>query len=112
MRSFNGFLKTKKSMRLLFLMVVFLIFGTQFVWAQTISPQARIHFNQGLAAMEAASTPAGYEAAIRQFELAKSLAPEWAEVYYKVGVMHEEAGPIRGSLGKPQIVRAIGPHGL
>ena len=57
-----------------------------------VSEEARRHVDRGLAAVEMAKTPDDYERAISEFEKARSLAPDWADVYYNLGLVQEKAG--------------------
>jgi len=64
--------------------------GTAF--GQKISDEARRHFDRGMAAVEIAKTPADYEKAVAEFEKAKTLAPDWPDVYYNLGLIQDKAG--------------------
>lgn len=57
-----------------------------------VSEEARRHIDRGLAAVEMAKTPDDYERAISEFEKARSLAPDWADVFYNLGLVQEKAG--------------------
>lgn len=61
-------------------------------WAATVSEEAQRYMAQGVAAVEMAKSPADYEDAISKFEKAKSLAPDWPDVYYNLGSVQEKAG--------------------
>ncbi|MFA5725473.1 MAG: ankyrin repeat domain-containing protein [Candidatus Omnitrophota bacterium] len=58
---------------------------------QTVSAEAKRHFDRGLAALEMASPTDDYNPAIKEFEQAISLAPDWPDVYYKLGMVQEKA---------------------
>ena len=60
--------------------------------AGAVSEEARRHMDRGLAAVEMAKTPDDYERAISEFEKARSLAPDWADVYYNLALIQEKAG--------------------
>lgn len=68
-----------------------LLCGIESSFAQSIPEEARRHFDRGLAAVEIAKSPADYEEAIREFERAKSLAPNWPDPYYNLGLVQEKA---------------------
>jgi len=63
--------------------------------AGTVSEEAQRYMEQGVAAVEIAKSPADYEDAISKFEKAKSLAPDWPDVYYNLGLVQEKAGKYR-----------------
>ena len=60
--------------------------------AQNISDDARRYFDRGQAAVEMAKTSADYEDAIKEFEKAARLAPDWSDVYYNLGLIQEKIG--------------------
>ena len=60
--------------------------------AQNVSDEAMRHFDRGQAAVEMAKTPADYEDAVREFEKAARLAPDWPDVYYNLGLIQEKVG--------------------
>lgn len=60
--------------------------------AGTVSEEAQRYMAQGVAAVEMAKSPADYEDAISKFEKAKSLAPDWPDIYYNLGLVQEKAG--------------------
>jgi len=62
------------------------------VFGQKISDEARRYFDRAIAAVEMAKTPADYEKAVAEFEKAKSLAPDWPDVYYNLGFIQDKAG--------------------
>lgn len=57
-----------------------------------VSGDARRHYDRAMAAVEMATAPVDYEKAIVEFEKAKSLAPNWPDVYYNLGMAQEKAG--------------------
>jgi tetratricopeptide (TPR) repeat protein len=70
---------------------VIVIAGYTSVFSQTVSDEARRHFDRGTAAVELAKSPADYEVAIKEFQQAISLAPEWANAYYNLGKVQAQA---------------------
>ncbi len=58
--------------------------------AQNISDEAMHHFDRGQAAVEMAKSPTDYEDAIKEFEKAATLAPDWPDVYYNLGLIQEK----------------------
>lgn len=61
------------------------------VSAQEVPAEARRHFEAGMAAVEAAKSPAGYAAAIREFEAAVRLAPDWPGAFRGLGLVQRAA---------------------
>ena len=51
---------------------------------------AKNHFDRGMAAIENAETVQDYEDAVKEFETAKSLAPDWADIYYNLGIVYDK----------------------
>jgi len=56
--------------------------------AKAVSDDAKKHFDRGMAAVETED----YEGAIIEFEKAKSIATNWADVYYNLGLTQEKTG--------------------
>jgi formylglycine-generating enzyme required for sulfatase activity len=79
--------------RLIFVLAVgaIIIAGFTSSFGQTVSDEAKRHFNRGVAAVEMAKSPADYEAAIKEFKQAIDLAPDWADAYYNLGKVQEQA---------------------
>lgn len=64
-------------------------------WAAAVPDDARRHFNRGMAAVEIAKTPEDYDLAIKEFRQAQSLAPDWPDAYYNLGLLQEKSGKYR-----------------
>jgi tetratricopeptide (TPR) repeat protein len=60
-------------------------------FGQNISEDAKRHFDRAMAAVEMAKSPEDYKSAIKEFEQAVQLAPDWADVYYNLGMVQEKA---------------------
>ena len=60
--------------------------------AGAASEEAKRHLVRGQAAAEMATVPADYDLAIEEFTKARSLAPDWPDVYYNLAVAQERAG--------------------
>lgn len=72
---------------------IFILFcGIASSFGQTVSEEAKRHFDRGMAAVEMAKSPADYAPAIKEFEQAGRLAPSWPDVYYNLGMVQEKAG--------------------
>jgi len=72
--------------------VLMLLCAVGSAFGQKVSDEARRHFDRAMAAVEMAKTPADYEKAVAEFEKAKSLAPDWPDVYYNLGLIQDKAG--------------------
>lgn len=68
-----------------------LLWGITTCLGQTVSDEARRHFDRGAAAVEIAKSPADYEVAIKEFQQAISLASGWADAYFNLGKVQEQA---------------------
>ena len=60
--------------------------------ARAVSEEARRHMDRGQAAVEMAKAPEDYAPAIKEFEQAIRLAPDWPAPYYNLGLAQEKAG--------------------
>ncbi len=58
--------------------------------AQNIPEEARRHFQYGIAAAEMATSSDDLQEAITEFKKAASIAPDWADVYYQLGLVLEK----------------------
>lgn len=65
---------------------------------QTVSEEAKRHFDRGMAAVEMAKSFENYISAIKEFEQAAQLAPDWPDAYYNLGVVQEKAEKYRDAL--------------
>jgi tetratricopeptide (TPR) repeat protein len=72
--------------------ITILIVWNAVSFAQTVSDEARRSMLRGMAAVEMAKTPKDYERAIREFEQAAKLAPNWPDVYFNLGSVQAKAG--------------------
>jgi Tfp pilus assembly protein PilF len=69
------------------------------VCAQTqISEQAWRNFDRGTAAVETATSRQDLEAAVREFEEAARLAPDWPDVSYNLGLIREQLDDLDGAI--------------
>ncbi|MBA4389939.1 MAG: hypothetical protein C0399_03275 [Syntrophus sp. (in: bacteria)] len=86
-----------KKTRAFYLVIVFAVSVLLLtaVNAQAVSEEAQRHMVRGQTAVEMAKVPADYDLAIEEFTKAQSLAPDWPEVYYNLGVVQEKAGKFR-----------------
>lgn len=71
-------------------LVVFLAWVSVTV-AGTVSDEARRYMARGNAAIEMAKSPGDYALAVKEFEQAARLAPDWPEIYYSLGNAQSKA---------------------
>lgn len=71
--------------------ILILVFGIGSSFGQTVSDEAKRYFDRGVMAVELAKSPADYESAINEFRQAATLAPDWPDVFYNLGLVHEKA---------------------
>jgi len=63
--------------------------------ARAVSEDARRHMARGQAAVEMAKSPVELEDAIKEFQEAARLEPNWPDPYYNLGLTQEKAGKLR-----------------
>jgi tetratricopeptide (TPR) repeat protein len=68
-----------------------LVFGAASGLGQSIPPEAMGFFTRGLALGQKAASPADIEAAIREFEQAVKLVPDWPAAVYNLAVTQDRA---------------------
>jgi tetratricopeptide (TPR) repeat protein len=59
------------------------------------SEEARRHMARGQAAVEMAKSPEEYAPAIKEFQEASRLAPDWPDPHYNLGLVQEKSGKFR-----------------
>jgi len=72
--------------------VVILLSSVSVTLADTVPEEAQRYMARGMAAVEMAKTPKDYERAVREFEQAAKLAPNWPDVYFNLGSVQAKAG--------------------
>jgi tetratricopeptide (TPR) repeat protein len=81
--------------------------------AQAVSEEAREarrHMARGQAAVEMAKSPEDYEAAIREFQEAARLAPDWPDPYYNLGLVQEKAGKFMEAIASLKEYLRLAPN--
>ncbi len=68
--------------------ILVLLFGASSSPGQTVPQEARRHFDSGTAAVKAGD----YETAVREFEDATGLAPDWPDAFFNLGLARMGAG--------------------
>lgn len=87
-----------KQMLILHTLIFSLFFGIALMSGQTAREEARRHFDRGMAAVEMAKSPEDYAAVIEEFKQAARLAPDWPDIYYNLGLVHEKAGNLSDAI--------------
>jgi len=82
----------RRQMGCLIGMVVILIFWVSVTLADTVPEEAQRYMARGMTAVEMAKTPKDYKRAVREFEQAAKLAPNWPDVYFNLGAVQAKAG--------------------
>lgn len=72
--------------------IVILITWVSVTLAGTVSEEARRYMARGIAAVEMAKSPGDYALAVKEFEQAAGLAPDWPLIYYNLGSVQSKAG--------------------
>ena len=80
-----------------FLLFIFLNIPTGAL-GQSVSEEARRHFDRGVAAVEIAKNPSDYDEAIHEFREATRLVPSWADAWFNLGIVEEKAGKYNDAL--------------
>jgi tetratricopeptide (TPR) repeat protein len=72
--------------------VVILIAWVSVTIADTVPEEAQRYMARGLAAVEMAKTPKDYKRAVREFEQATKLEPNWPDVHFNLGSVQAKTG--------------------
>lgn len=78
--------------------------------AQAVSEDARRHMARGQAAVEMAKSPAELEDAMREFQNAAELAPNWPDPYYNLGLAQEKSGKLSEAIASFQKYLRLAPN--
>ncbi|MCX5705787.1 MAG: tetratricopeptide repeat protein [Candidatus Omnitrophica bacterium] len=74
------------------IVVAILLAWVSVTLAETVPEEAQRYMARGSAAVEMVKTPKDYERAVREFEQAAKLAPNWPDVYFSLGSVQAKAG--------------------
>lgn len=97
--------------RLILILTVFcLVVIPQMVCAQTIPEEARRHMARGQAAVEMAKSPDEYDSAMREFQEASRLAPDWPDPHYNLGLVQEKSGKFREAVASLKEYLRLAPN--
>lgn len=74
-------------------LILLFVCGIAMSWGQqTIPEEARRHMIRGQEAAETAKSAGDYKEAIIEFEQARTMAPDWPDVYFNLGMVQGTAG--------------------
>jgi len=77
---------------------------------ETVSEEAKRHFDRGMAAVEIAKDPRDYKIAIEEFKQAVMFAPVWPDVYYNLGLVQEKAGQFKDAADTLKMYLRLAPN--
>jgi tetratricopeptide (TPR) repeat protein len=100
----------KKTILLLATIFILLCGITSSIGQQAVSDEARRYFDRGMAAVEMAKSPEDYKAAIKEFEQAVKLAPEWPEAYRQLALAQEKAEKYRDAAASLKQYLRLAPN--
>lgn len=99
------------SLHVLFISLSFVMIAyTANVFGQDVSAEARRHMNRGLAAIESAVTDGDLQDAIKEFEAATGLAPDWPDPYFNLGKVQEKVGRTSDAIASYEKYLALAPN--
>jgi len=78
--------------------VVILLTWVSVTPAGTVPEEARRFMARGVAAVEMAKSAGDYALAVKEFEQAARLAPDWPDVYYNLGSVQSKAGDFASAM--------------
>jgi len=88
-----------------------LIMSTTLLFGQeTDSDKAKKHFDRGMAIIENAKSPEDFKTAIKEFENAKTYAPNWADVYYNLGLLFDKMEKYDKSIENLKVYLQLDPN--
>lgn len=77
--------------------------------AGTVPDEARRYMARGMAAVEMAKSVDDYVFAVKEFEQAARLAPDWPDVYYNLGRVQSKAGDYASAMKSFRRYLELGP---
>jgi tetratricopeptide (TPR) repeat protein len=95
---------------ILILSVICFTIITQLVNAQTIPEEARRHMARGQAAVEIAKSAEELQDAIKEFQQASSLVPDWPDPYYQMANLQEKTGKLKEALASLKAYLRLAPN--
>ncbi len=78
--------------------------------AGTVSNEARRYMSRGIAAAEMAKSASDYDLAVKEFEKAARLAPDWPDIYYNLGSVQAKAGDLTSAMKSFQRYLDLAPE--
>jgi len=90
--------------------VIVLLFWVSVTLAGTVSDEARRYMARGIAAVEMAKSPGDYALAVKEFEQAAKLAPDWPVIYYNLGGVQSKIGDYTSAMKSFQRYLDLAPQ--
>ena len=78
--------------------------------AGTVSEEARRYMARGVAAVEMAKSPGDYALAVKEFEQAARLAPDWPVIYFNLGSVQSKIGDYASAMKSYQRYLELAPR--
>jgi len=78
--------------------------------AGTVSEEAQRYMARGIAAVEMAKSPGDYALAVKEFEQAARLAPDWPVIYYNLGSVQSKIGDYASAMKSYQRYLELAPR--
>ena len=91
-------------------MIVCLLLLQSVSHAGAVSEEARRHMARGQAAVEMAKSPVELEDAIKEFQEASRLAPNWPDPYYNLALLQEKTGKLKEAVASLKQYLRLAPN--
>jgi len=91
-------------------MIVCLLLLQSVSHACAVSEEARRHMARGQAAVEMAKSPVELEDAIKEFQEASRLAPNWPDPYYNLAILQEKTGKLKEAVASLKQYLRLAPN--
>ena len=90
--------------------IVILTAWVSVVLAGTVPEEAKRYMARGIAAVEMAKSPGDYALAVKEFEQAARLAPDWPVIYYNLGSVQSKIGDYTSAMKSYQRYLELAPR--
>ncbi len=100
----------RRQINCLAILAVLLAWVSVSIAGTVVSNEARRYMARGIAAAEMAKSVSDYDLAVKEFEQAAKLAPDWADVYYNLGTAHAKAGDLTSAINNLQRYLDLAPQ--
>ncbi len=100
----------RRQINCLAILAVLLAWVSVSIAGAVVSNEARRYMARGIAAAEMAKSVSDYDLAVKEFEQAAKLAPDWPDVYYNLGTAHAKAGDLTSAINNLQRYLDLAPQ--